>query len=146
MKHRRGRALVATDHKSCPTAALKVARSVVGHDGEVVLASIVVVPVTQPLDAQLSRTLEQACENLDKSEMAVTGAFDTRLVRSRGFARGVSETLDAEPDFDFVVIQQDKDHRQEDAAAHLAQRLEGTETTLVVVRPPWHPKAASAQG
>ena len=48
----RRRVLVATD-RAFPAAALESAVSLAGAEGEVVLASVVVVPHAQPLDASL---------------------------------------------------------------------------------------------
>lgn len=76
------RVLVATDHTRCPVMALAPARAVAGPEGEVVLASVLVVPVTQPLDASLDRSVEQACGVLDDADRAAVGDFDTRLVRA----------------------------------------------------------------
>jgi nucleotide-binding universal stress UspA family protein len=131
------RVLVATDQPHCPIAALEHAAAVAGQGGEVVLASVVVVPVTQPLDAQLDRPISRACEVLEDAEEVARsrgGAFDTRLVRARSFAKGVMQTLSGEP-FDMVVLERGKDPQRNDGAGQTEAIVEKADTTVVVVRP-----------
>ncbi len=100
----RRRVLVATD-LSYPDAALHAALRLAGPSGEVVLASVVVVPHAQPLDASLDLAVADACAVLEAGERAARGAavFDTRLLRARSFAEGVLRALDEEP-FDMLVV------------------------------------------
>ena len=86
-----------------PSARLPVGRAgprrrAGGRDGEVVLASVVVVPHAQPLEATLDRAVGDACAVLDQGERAAAGAgaFDTRLLRARSFSEGVLDAAAAE--------------------------------------------------
>jgi hypothetical protein len=100
----RPRILVATD-LSYPEAALQAALRLAGAAGEVVLASVVVVPHAQPLDAALEGAAAGAGAVLDAGEQAARGAaaFDTRLLRARSFAEGVLTAL-ARERFDMLVL------------------------------------------
>jgi nucleotide-binding universal stress UspA family protein len=62
------RVLVATDHERRPTTALEHASDLAGPQGEVVLASVLVVPHSQPLTAALDRSVTSACEMLDEEK------------------------------------------------------------------------------
>jgi nucleotide-binding universal stress UspA family protein len=131
------RVLVATDQPSCPMSALEHAAAAAGEGGEVVLASVIVVPVTQPLDANLERSVTRACEVLEDAEAAARergGAFDTRLVRARSFAKGVLQTLEAEP-FDLLVLERSREQLRNGAGAQTQALLEKAPTTTVLVRP-----------
>jgi hypothetical protein len=114
-------------------AALEEARLLAGPKGEVVLTSVLVVPVTQPLEASLEREVEKACGVLEEAEDATPGGFDTRLVRARSFAKGVLQTLAAEP-FDLLVLESEPVVKN-GAAAQLAALLEKAHVRVVVVRP-----------
>ena len=127
------RVLVATGHSRCPMAALEEARLLAGPTGEVVLTSVLVVPVTQPLEATLEREVEKACGVLEAAEDATPGGFDTRLVRARSFAKGVLQTLAAEP-FDLLVLESEPVLKN-GAGAQLAALLEKAHVRVVVVRP-----------
>lgn len=133
----RRRVLVATDHERYPSAALDHARAVAGPGGEVVLASVVVVPLAQPLDATLERDVTSACGVLDQAEQgagAAPGAFDTRLVRARSFSEGVLQTLAAEP-FDTVVLEKSRSAVGNGSGGGQIQALmERANATVVLVR------------
>lgn len=94
----RRRVLVATE-LSCPAAALEQAAALAGREGEVVLASVLVVPHAQPLEAVLDRAVADACAVLDAGERIGAGAasFDTRLLRGRSFAETVLGAMGAHP-------------------------------------------------
>jgi nucleotide-binding universal stress UspA family protein len=128
------RILVATDHKRVPCAALKLARAVAGQRGEIVLATVLVVPVTQPLEANLDRSVDRACSVLEQAEDLGEGELDTRLVRARSFAKGVLETLAAEP-FDFVMLEREPGPARNGTLAQLEALVEKAGPTVVVVRP-----------
>jgi hypothetical protein len=131
------RVLVATDQGRCPLTALEHAAAVAGAEGEVVLASVMVVPVTQPLDASLDASVSRACEVLEDAERAARargGAFDTRLVRARSFAKGVLQTLADEP-FDALVLERDRDQLRNGNGAQTLALLEKAAPTVVLVRP-----------
>jgi nucleotide-binding universal stress UspA family protein len=118
-------------------AALDHAAAAAGEGGEVVLASIIVVPVTQPLDASLEGSVNRACEVLEDAEAvarAQGGAFDTRLVRARSFVKGVLQTLEAEP-FDLLVVERGRDQLRNGAGAQTQALLEKAPTTTVLIRP-----------
>jgi universal stress protein family protein len=132
---RAARVLVAADHRRCPGAeVLRHARDLAGADGEVVLASVLVVPVAQPLDASLDRAVGQACAVLDEGEGRLTGARDTRLVRARSFARGILDTLDAER-FDLLVLERPSGAPPNGSAQQVETLIEKAPVTVVVIRP-----------
>jgi nucleotide-binding universal stress UspA family protein len=133
----RRRVLVATDHERCPTTALEHASDLAGPTGEVVLASVLVVPHSQPLTASLDRSVSTACGMLDDAERAASmpaGSFDTRLVRARSFAEGVLETLAAER-FDLLLVEKGRRALRNGAAAQIQTLLEKASATVMLVRP-----------
>ncbi len=95
------RAMGKLDAQQNQQAALRLA----GAAGEVVLASVIVVPHAQPLDAVLDGAAAGAGAVLDAGERAARGAaaFDTRLLRARSFAEGVLTAL-ARERFDMLVL------------------------------------------
>jgi hypothetical protein len=131
------RVLVATDDRRLPAAALEHALALAGDRGEVVLATIIVVPLTQPLSANLEDPVGRACELLDAGDRLARGAaaaFDTRIVRARTFAKGILETLDSEP-FDVVVVEQTREQLRNGGAAQTATVFEKAGPMVVLVRP-----------
>lgn len=131
------RVLVATDHERCPTTALEHAADLAGPRGQVVLASVLVVPHSQPLTAALDRFVSAACGMLDEAERATAmpaGSFDTRLVRARSFAEGVLETLAAEP-FDLVMVEKGRTAMRNGAGAQIQTLMEKATATVMLVRP-----------
>jgi hypothetical protein len=128
--------LVATGIKGCPEATLRHAMALAGREGEVVLASVLVVPLAQTLDASLNRAVEAACDVLERGERVAASAdhFDTRLVRARSFSAGVLETLEQEP-FDIVVLEAPPASRRNGQQAELEAVMERAPATVVVVRP-----------
>jgi Universal stress protein family len=127
------RVLVATDHHHCPGAALEHGAALAGPKGEVVLASVLVVPMAQPLEANMERAVGQACALLEASERSSTATtLDTRLVRARSFADGVLDTLAAEP-FDLLVLE--KVGGRDGMAEQIGEILERADTTVAVIRP-----------
>ena len=129
------RVLVATDHHHCPGAALEHGAALAGPDGELVLASVLVVPMAQPLGANMERAVGEACALLDASERESTAAtLDTRLVRARSFAEGVLDTLAAEP-FDLLVLERVRGGGRDGMAEQIAEILERADVTVAVVRP-----------
>jgi len=131
----RRRVLVATDH-DCPSAALAHAAAWAGSDGEVVLASVVVVPHAQPLEATLDRAVSDACAALDQGERAAAGAgaFDTRLLRARSFSEGVLDAAAAEA-YDMIVLEAGRETPGNGAKAQIEAVMERAEPTVVLVRP-----------
>ena len=129
------RVLVATDH-DCPSAALAHAAALAGSDGEVVLASVLVVPLAQPLEANLDRAVTDACAALDKGERATAGVgtYDTRLLRARSFSEGVLDALAAEP-YDVLVLEAVRGGPPNGARAQIEAVLDRAEPTVVLVRP-----------
>jgi universal stress protein family protein len=132
----RRRILVAA-HRHCPEEALRQAAVLAGANGEVVLAAVIVVPVTQPLEATLDGPVEQACGVLEAGERlagAGPAIFDTRLVRARSFAKGVLETLAAET-FDALILETGPEGLRNGFGAQALALLERAETTVILVRP-----------
>ena len=131
------RVLVATDHERCPRTALEHATDLAGPRGEVVLASVLVVPHSQPLTAALDRSVNTACGMLDEAERATSlpaGSFDTRLVRARSFAEGVLDTLAAES-FDLLLVEKGRDGVRNGAAGQIQTLLQKASATVLLVRP-----------
>jgi len=132
------RVLVAAGHQRCPRAALDHAQALAGPKGEVVLVSVLVVPVTQPLDAVLERRVDEACGVLDDGERSVGGshaAFDTRLVRARSFVKGVLEIMASER-FDALVVEGGREQLANgETGAQIEALLERAPATVVLVRP-----------
>ena len=116
-------------------AALDAALDLAGDEGEVVLATVVVVPHAQRLAATLDRAVAEACAVLDAGERAARSArhFDTRLLRARSFSEGVLGILRDEP-FDTVVLQIDRGARGP-ARAQLEAVVERAGQPVVLVRP-----------
>jgi hypothetical protein len=107
-----------------------------GPDGEVVLAVIMVIPVTQPIDAALGRGVEEACGVLEAGERLLSPAscgHDTRLVRARSLAQGILNTLAAER-FDLVVLQGDRE-AVNGGAAQVQNVLDRSDVSVVIVHP-----------
>ena len=129
------RVLVATD-QHCPVTALRLAAALAGRDGEVVLASVLIVPHAQPLEAVLDLAVADACAVLDAGERAASGArlFDTRLVRARSFAEGVLEALAAEH-FDVLVLEAPRGGLRNGVRGQFDTLMERAGETVVLVRP-----------
>lgn len=129
------RVLVATDH-GCPVTALRHAAALAGRDGEVVLASVLVVPHSQPLEATLDRAVTDACAVLDAGERAAAGApvFDTRLLRARSFAEGVLDAMAAEH-FDVLVLEAARAGLRNGMRTQVETLMERAGATVVLVRP-----------
>lgn len=136
------RVLVASQ-RGCPQAALNHAAAFAGPDGEVVLASVVVVPLGQPLGATLGRAVDDACAALDAGERAAAGArsFDTRLVRGRSFAEAVLG-LAGEEDFDVIVLEEGPASPCNDERAQVEAVIGRAPATVVLVRPATAPGTA----
>lgn len=129
------RVLVATD-QHCPVTALRHAAALAGRDGEVVLASVLIVPHAQPLEASLDLAVAGACGVLDAGERAAAGAavFDTRLLRARSFAEGVLELLAAER-FDVLVVEAPRGGLRNGMRGQFDILMERAEATVMLVRP-----------
>lgn len=129
------RVLVATDHHHCPRVALEHAAALAGGDGEVVLAAVLVVPMAQPLEANMERAVGEACAVLEAGDRdAGAATLDTRLVRTRSFAEGVLETLAGEP-FDLLLLEKVGGGSRDGMHAQIETLLERAEVTVSVVRP-----------
>ena len=137
------RVLVATDHRRCPGEAIPHARALAGPGGAVILASILVVPVSQPMDATLDRAVAAACDVLDRGEHR-GDVTDTRLVRARSFARGVLDTL-ADEAFDVVVLERPAGVPANGMATQVETLMEKAPATLVVIRPAPGPAEGDAR-
>lgn len=129
------RVLVATEHH-CPRAALAHAAALAGRDGEVVLASVLVVPHAQPLEATLDRAVADACAVLDEGERAASGAavFDTRVLRARSFSEGVLDAMSAEH-YDVLVLEAARGGLRNGMRAQVEALMEKAGGTVVLVRP-----------
>lgn len=129
------RVLVATDHH-CPAVALRHAAALAGREGEVVLASVLVVPHAQPLEAALDRAVADACAVLDAGERTAADAasFDTRLLRARSFAEAVLSAMEEEH-FDVLVLQVDHGGLRNGMRSQVEILMERVAATVVLVRP-----------
>ncbi len=130
------RILVATLKERPPSTALALAGELAAEGGEVVLAAVLVVPHSQPLEAALDRAVAAACEMLDEAERAAApsaAGFDTRLVRARSFAEGVLETLAAER-FDLLVLERGLGATLDGAASQVAALFEKAGPAVMIVR------------
>ena len=129
------RVLVATDHH-CPAIALRHAAALAGREGEVVLASVLVVPHAQPLEAALDLAVADACAVLDAGERTAAGAasFDTRLLRARSFAEAVLSAMEEEY-FDVLVLQVGRSGMRNGMRAQVETLMERAAATVVLVRP-----------
>ena len=133
----RRRILVGTDHERCPATALEHAGTLAGPGGEVVLASVLVVPHSQPLTAALDRAVASACGMLDEAERATpiaAGSFGTRVVRARSFAEGILETLASEH-FDLLMVERGTGAPRNGGAGQIQALLEKADATVMLVRP-----------
>lgn len=132
----RGSRVLVASRRGCPTAALGHAASLAGRDGEVVLASVLEVPMGQPLGASLGRAVDDACAALDAGEREVAGAraFDTRLLRGRSFSEAVLDAARSER-FDAIVLETGSDSPCNDDRAQIAAVMERAPGTVVLVRP-----------
>jgi hypothetical protein len=131
------RVLVATQGERLPATALEHAADLAGAAGALVLASVLVVPHSQPLEASLERSVSSACQMLDDAERtmgAAAGSFDTRLVRARSFAEGVLETLAAER-FDLLLIEKGRGAPHNGSAGQIQALFERAGATVMLVRP-----------
>jgi nucleotide-binding universal stress UspA family protein len=132
----KGARVLVASQRGCPEAALHHAASFAGRDGEVVLASVVVVPHGQPLWASLGRAVDDACAALDAGEGAAGAArsFDTRLVRGRSFADAVLE-LAGDEDFDVIVLEGGPASPGSEDRAQVEAVIGRASATVVLVRP-----------
>lgn len=131
----RRRVLVATQGR-CPSVALEHAAAFAGPGGEVVLASVLVVPHAQPIDASLDRSVADACAVLDRAERRVSGTavFDTRLLRARSFAEAVLDAMSAER-FDVLILELGGGGLRNGMRAQVETLVERADATVVLVRP-----------
>lgn len=133
---RRGRRVLVATELTCPAAAMEQAVALAGRDGRVVLASVLVVPHAQPLEALLDRAVCDACAVLDAGEAMAGGAvaFDTRLLRGRSFAEAVLAEMEAEP-CDVLVLQVERGGLRNGMRAQVETLMERAAATVVLVRP-----------
>ena len=131
-----GRRVLVASQRRLPETALHHAAAFAGRDGEVVLASVVVVPHGQPLGASLGRAVDDACAALDAGERAAAAArsFDTRLVRGRSFADAVLG-LAEEEHFDVILLEDGPASPCNDDRAQIGAVIERAPATVVLVRP-----------
>lgn len=133
---RRGvRVLVATDHHHHPRVTLEHAAALAGPGGEVVLCVVLVVPMSQPLEANMERAVGDACALLEAGERGASAAtLDTRLVRARSFAEGVLEMLAAES-FDVLAVERGAPGSRDGMLDQIELLVERAGVTVSVVRP-----------
>lgn len=128
------RVLVAMGRRELPTSTLGHAAALAGGGGEVVLACVLVVPMSQPLGANLERSVGEACAVLDAADrLRLPVRFDTRLVRARSFSEGVLDVLGEEP-FDLLVLEKPATPG-DGTGGQIEALLERASMTVVLVRP-----------
>jgi hypothetical protein len=128
----RRRVLVPCEQE-CPSEALAHAAALAGADGEVVVASVTVVPHSQPLDDGGPPGWDVAW-GADEAAAAGALAVGTRRLRARSFSEAVLDAVAAEP-YDAIVIQAERETPGNGARAQIDAVLERAAPTVVLVRP-----------
>ena len=117
----------------CPAEALAHAVALAGSDGEVVLASVTVVPHSEPLDSG-GPPAWNAGWGADEDSVAGVAAVGTRCLRARSFSEAVLHAVESER-YDAIVIQAGKETPCNGAKAQIDAVLERAAPTVVLIRP-----------
>ena len=128
----RRRVLVPSELE-CPSEALAHAAALAGIDGEVVLASVTVVPHSEPLDTGGAPAWDVGW-GADEGTVAAVGSVGTRRLRARSFSEAVLDAVAAER-YDAIVIQAGRETPCNGAKAQIDAVLERAAPTVVLVRP-----------
>ena len=113
--------------------ALAHAAALAGSDGEVVLASVIVVPHSEPLDSGAPPAWN-AVWGADEGSVAGVAAVGTRCLRARSFSEAVLHAVESER-YDAIVIQAGRETPCNGAKAQIDAVLERAAPTVVLVRP-----------
>lgn len=117
----------------CPSEALAHAAALAGTDGEVVLASVTIVPHSEPLDGDCAPVPDGAW-GPDPQAVAGVATVGTRRLRARSFSEAVLDAVAAER-YDAIVIQAGRETPCNGAKAQIEAVLERATPTVVLVRP-----------
>jgi hypothetical protein len=128
-----GRRVLVPSEQECPAEALAHAAALAGSDGEVVLASVTVVPHSEPLDNGVPPAWDAAW-GADAGSVAGVAAVGTRCLRARSFSEAVLDAVAAER-YDAIVIQAGRETPCNGAKAQIEAVLERAAPTVVLVRP-----------
>ena len=117
----------------CPSEALAHAAALAGTDGEVVLASVTIVPHSEPLYGA-GAPVPDGGWGPDARAVAGVAAVGTRRLRARSFSEAVLDAVAAER-YDAIVIQAGRETPCNGAKAQIEAVLERAAPTVVLVRP-----------
>ncbi|MCU0308173.1 MAG: hypothetical protein MUE51_10495 [Thermoleophilia bacterium] len=119
-----------------PELALDLAAALAGERGEVVLAAMLVMPLTQPFRANVDEPVATAVALLEAGEGRVTGqacACDTRLCRCRSVSAGL-QALVGQERFDVVIAEGAREQARGGLARLLGGPLGRSSPTTLIVR------------
>lgn len=128
----RRRVLVPSELE-CPEEAIAHAAALAGAEGEVVLASVTVVPHSEPLDSGGPPAWD-ARPGAEGEGVAGVAAVGTRRLRGRSFSEAVLDAVAAEH-YDAIVIQAGRETPCNGGKAQIDAVLERAAPTVVLVRP-----------
>ncbi len=111
--------------------ALAHAAALAGLDGEIVLASVTVVPHSEPLETGGPPAWDVGA---DEESVAGVASVGTRRLRARSFSEAVLHAVAAER-YDAIVIQAGRETPCNGAKAQIDAVLERAAPTVVLVRP-----------
>ena len=98
-------------------------------EGEVVLASVVIVPLAEPLDGPMPEPMAVP------ADVGVgTATLATRLLRARSFSEAVLDAVAAEP-YDAIVLEAGRETPCNGGKAQIEAVLQHAAPTVVLVRP-----------
>ena len=117
----------------CPSEALAHAAALAGTDCEVVLASVTIVPHSEPLDPG-GAPVPDGGWGPDAQTVAGVATVGTRRLRARSFSEAVLDAVAAER-YDAIVIQAVRETPCNGAKAQIEAVLERAAPTVVLVRP-----------
>jgi hypothetical protein len=116
-----------------PSEALAHAAALAGTDGEVVLASVTIVPHSEPLDTG-GPPVPDGDWGADAQAVVGVVTVGTRCLRARSFSEAVLDAVAAER-YDAIVIQAGRETPCNGAKAQIEAVLERAAPTVVLVRP-----------
>jgi len=128
----RRRVLVPSELE-CPEEALAHAAALAGSDGEVVLASVTVVPHSEPLESGGPPAWDVR-RGAEGEGVAGVAAVGVRRLRARSFSEAVLDAVAAER-YDAIVLQAGRETPCNGGRAQIDAVLERAAPTVVLVRP-----------
>ena len=127
------RRVLVPSQEECPSEAIAHAAALAGSDGEVVLASVTIVPHSEPLDSAASPAWDVGW-GADEGAVSGVASVGTRRLRARSFSEAVLDAVAAEP-YDAIVIQAGRETPCNGGKAQIDAVLERAAPTVVLVRP-----------